>query len=117
MESALLLGAVLRPAKQEISFFRSISPLSCRNKNTEFRDQFLNFFLVSPLACWNRNDEVIEMPRIAEIHRVTAETTIDLRLDMDGSGRSELETGVGFLDHMLTHIARHGIVDLSVRCK
>ena len=54
--------------------------------------------------------------RIAEVHRATAETTIDLRLDLDGSGISEFDTGVGFLDHMLTHIARHALVDLSVRC-
>jgi imidazoleglycerol-phosphate dehydratase len=57
------------------------------------------------------------MPRSAEIRRATSETTIDLSLDLDGSGKSEFDTGVGFLDHMLTHIARHALVDLSVRCQ
>jgi imidazoleglycerol-phosphate dehydratase len=57
------------------------------------------------------------MPRISEIHRATAETTIDLRLDLDGTGQSELDTGVGFFDHMLTHIARHGMMDLNARCQ
>jgi imidazoleglycerol-phosphate dehydratase len=55
--------------------------------------------------------------RTSEVHRATAETTIDLALNLDGSGRGEFDTGVGFLDHMLTHIARHGLVDLSVRCR
>lgn len=55
--------------------------------------------------------------RMSEIHRATAETTIDLALNLDGTGRGEFDTGVGFLDHMLTHIARHALVDLSVRCQ
>lgn len=56
-------------------------------------------------------------PRTARIQRKTNETDIDLTLNLDGTGRSELDTGVGFFDHMLTHIARHGLFDLSVRCK
>lgn len=52
--------------------------------------------------------------RTAEIRRETAETSIMLALDLDGSGRSEIDTGVGFLDHMLTLFARHGRMDLSV---
>jgi imidazoleglycerol-phosphate dehydratase len=53
--------------------------------------------------------------RIAEIHRATTETTITLSLHLDGSGESELATGVGFFDHMLTHIARHGLLTLRVK--
>ena len=52
--------------------------------------------------------------RIAEINRVTAETDIRLSLDLDGSGVSEIDTGVGFLDHMLVLLAKHGRMDLSV---
>ncbi|MFO7946861.1 MAG: imidazoleglycerol-phosphate dehydratase HisB [Armatimonadota bacterium] len=52
--------------------------------------------------------------RTATINRETKETQISLSLDLDGSGSAELETGVGFLDHMLTHIAKHGMFDLSV---
>ena len=55
------------------------------------------------------------MPRTAAIHRATAETTIDLRLDLDGSGRADLSTGVGFFDHMLTLLARHSLIDLTTR--
>lgn len=57
------------------------------------------------------------MGRVAEIHRETAETKIDLTLDLDGRGSSTLATGVGFFDHMLTHLARHGLFDLQVTCK
>ena len=53
--------------------------------------------------------------RTAEIERQTAETKITLRLDLDGTGKSEIDTGVGFLDHMLTLFARHGRFDLTIR--
>ena len=55
--------------------------------------------------------------RQASIARTTAETDISLSLCLDGAGRSEIDTGVGFLDHMLTLFAKHARFDLSVRCK
>ena len=55
--------------------------------------------------------------RSAEIIRRTAETDIELSLEIEGSGESEIETGVGFLDHMLTLFSRHGRFNLSVSCK
>lgn len=55
------------------------------------------------------------MARTAEIERETAETKIELRLDLDGGGASRVETGVGFFDHMLTLLARHGAIDLDVK--
>jgi imidazoleglycerol-phosphate dehydratase len=57
------------------------------------------------------------MPRTATIRRETAETTIDLTLNLDGTGAHTLATGVGFFDHMLTHLAKHGIFDLAVQCR
>ena len=57
------------------------------------------------------------MNRTAEISRKTAETDIRLSLDLDGSGKSEIDSGVGFLDHMLTLFAKHGRFDLKVYCK
>ncbi len=53
--------------------------------------------------------------RTATIHRQTRETDIALTLNLDGSGRHEIATGVGFLDHMLTHVAVHGLFDLTVK--
>ena len=55
--------------------------------------------------------------REATISRNTAETKINLTLNLDGTGRSEIATGVGFLDHMLVLFAKHGRFDLTVSCK
>ncbi len=55
------------------------------------------------------------MSRTAKIHRQTAETKIDLELNLDGTGQAQIATGVGFFDHMLTLLARHGALDLSVQ--
>ncbi len=54
--------------------------------------------------------------RIAEVARTTAETRIQVRVNLDGSGAAHLNTGIGFFDHMLEQIARHGLIDLEVRC-
>lgn len=54
--------------------------------------------------------------RIAEINRNTAETKIKLNLCIDGKGVSEIQTGCGFLDHMLTLFSKHGKFDLTVKC-
>ena len=53
--------------------------------------------------------------RTATIKRETKETRIELTLNLDGSGRAEIATGVGFFDHMLDHVARHGLMDLTIR--
>ena len=55
--------------------------------------------------------------RKAEVNRRTGETDIRILLDLDGTGRSVIDTGVGFMDHMLTLFARHGRFDLEVTCK
>jgi imidazoleglycerol-phosphate dehydratase len=55
--------------------------------------------------------------RTAKIERQTAETQISLTLNIDGSGQSQINTGVGFLDHMLTLFAKHGLFDLTINCQ
>ena len=57
---------------------------------------------------WNRR---------AEISRETSETAITVALGLDGEGRADIATGIGFLDHMLTALARHGLFDLTIRAK
>src|SRR2546422_7441049 len=52
--------------------------------------------------------------RTAEIHRTTNETDIYVRLNLDGGGAHEIATGVGFLDHMLSHVAVHGLFDINL---
>jgi imidazoleglycerol-phosphate dehydratase len=56
------------------------------------------------------------MSRLAEIARKTRETDIRLSLDLDGQGRAEVSTGIGFLDHMLELFARHALMDLTIAC-
>jgi imidazoleglycerol-phosphate dehydratase len=57
---------------------------------------------------------IIRMNRTAELSRQTKETKIRLSLDLDGSGKSSIQTGVGFFDHMLDLLARHSLIDLTV---
>lgn len=57
------------------------------------------------------------MARQAEMKRVTKETNIEMKLNLDGNGIYDINTGLGFFDHMLTHIAKHGFFDLDIKCK
>jgi imidazoleglycerol-phosphate dehydratase len=56
-------------------------------------------------------------PRTAEVQRNTAETQVRVRIDLDGTGTAKLATGIGFFDHMLDQIARHGLIDLDIDAK
>lgn len=62
------------------------------------------------------NESVAVSQRTAEIARKTRETEIRLTIDLDGAGRAEIKTGVGFLDHMLELLTKHGLFDLTVTC-
>ena len=57
------------------------------------------------------------MSRTATVTRTTGETDIKIWLDLDGTGKSDIATGVGFFDHMLTALSRHSLIDLNVQCK
>lgn len=60
---------------------------------------------------------MIRKKRISAIKRATSETSIALTLNLDGKGKSDIRTGIGFLDHMLTLFAKHGLFDLKIRAK
>ena len=64
----------------------------------------------------NKSTE-IKKPRVAKIERNTAETQVSVSLDLDGEGKCVIDTGIGFLDHMLTLLAKHGFMDLTVKAK
>jgi imidazoleglycerol-phosphate dehydratase len=55
--------------------------------------------------------------RQATVKRVTAETSVAVKLNLDGTGTNNIATGIGFLDHMLTLLAKHGFLDLDVQAK
>ena len=55
--------------------------------------------------------------RTAKIHRKTKETDVTLDLNLDGLGKYEIDTGIGFLDHMLSHLSKHGKIDLNVKAE
>ena len=57
------------------------------------------------------------MNRSADVTRKTAETNIRVAVNLDGTGQSRLATGIGFLDHMIDQIARHGLIDLDIQCE
>ena len=67
---------------------------------------------------WDRIAEFLFAgERIAEVKRTTKETDIDVRINLDGNGRCDISTGLGFFDHMLEQIGKHGGIDLTVRVK
>ena len=66
---------------------------------------------------WDKIAEIIyASERTAEVKRTTKETDIDVRLNLDGSGKCDIQTGLGFFDHMLEQIGKHGGMDLYIRC-
>jgi imidazoleglycerol-phosphate dehydratase len=68
---------------------------------------------VSPM----RPDASADAPRRAEVERVTNETRIRVTVDLDGAGRYDVATGIGFLDHMLEQLSRHSLIDLAVKAE
>lgn len=75
-----------------------------------------NALIVGPMSWQQIADIVIGGPRRAHVHRTTAETDIDCHIDLDGTGQKQIDTGIGFFDHMLEQIPRHAGIDLFLTC-
>ena len=74
--------------------------------------------ILGPDMDWQKITELaFAGERSAEVKRTTRETDIDVRVVLDGNGQSDIQTGLGFFDHMLEQIAKHGMMDLYIRCK
>ena len=74
--------------------------------------------ILGPDMNWDKIQQIIiGGVRTAHIHRATKETDINVAINLDGTGKSNISTGLGFFDHMLEQIARHGMVDLSIQVK
>ena len=74
--------------------------------------------ILGPGMDWTKISELVFAgERIAEVSRKTKETDIEIRVNIDGDGKSDIQTGLGFFDHMLEQIAKHGLIDLYIRCK
>src|SRR3546814_11837607 len=67
------------------------------------------------IVAWNDSPAIGCGMRSADIHRKTAETSIDVELHIDGTGEYEVSTGIGFLDHMLEQLSRHSLIELKVK--
>ncbi len=74
--------------------------------------------ILSETTNWDKVREIVcAGERTAEVQRTTKETDILVRVNLDGNGISDIETGLGFFDHMLEQIAKHGCIDLTIHCK
>lgn len=99
------------------AFFISSNPELGANETERSPDQLTGFIRRTVLG-W---DEILTDlrlgTRVVEVNRKTAETDCTIRLDLDGTGKAEIATGIAFFDHMLEQIARHGQLDLKVQMK
>lgn len=89
-------------------------------KNLGCKSIFLNkiYYAVADFSTsdWNEIYKYLkQIPRSSAIERKTSETQIQIDLNLDGSGKSEISTGIGFFDHMLEQLARHGNIDLTIK--
>lgn len=86
--------------------------LKQRLEASSFRDA-----CVAVVESWKEIYEAIKPKRFAFVERKTNETTIHIDINLDGSGRSNIKTGLGFFDHMLDQVSRHGLIDLDIYVK
>ena len=81
-------------------------------------EEVLQQYIALETNDWKEIYEFLKLKqRVSEIHRKTNETDISIKLNLDGSGKSKIDTGIAFFDHMLDQLARHGQMDLEITVK
>lgn len=87
-------------------------------QSEDVKSELENDDRVAIVNSWDRIAELLFAgERIVKVHRKTNETDIEIEINLDGAGKSEINTGIGFFDHMLEQIAKHGCIDLKVAAK
>ncbi len=111
-----LMTALLKD--RGIDWSRSVM-VGDRATDREFADNLgISAYLLDDQVDWDRiAHELVTRPRTAAVERVTSETTIRVSVDLDRAGDSRVATGVGFLDHMLDQLAKHGGFSMRVECE
>ncbi len=91
--------------------------LDSGDKKSILEEKHLDQYCMLITSSWNEIHGLLTVnPRKAEVIRNTNETEIAVEIDLDGDGKSSIETGISFFDHMLDQIARHGSFDLNIKC-
>lgn len=116
LENSFVIGD--RATDVELAYNLGCKAILLQKDDSILKDKKLQDTCVLATADWDKVAEFLFAgERIAEVHRTTKETDIYIRLNLDGSGTCKINTGLGFFDHMLEQIGKHGGLDLTIQVK
>ena len=116
LENSFVIGD--RATDVELAYNLGCKAILLQKDDSILKDKKLQDTCVLATADWDKVAEFLFAgERIAEVRRTTKETDIYIRLNLDGSGKADISTGIGFFDHMLEQIGKHGGLDLTIQVK
>ena len=116
LENSFVIGD--RATDVELAYNLGCKAILLQKDDSILKDKKLQDTCVLATADWDKVAEFLFAgERIAEVRRTTKETDIYIRLNLDGSGTCKINTGLGFFDHMLEQIGKHGGLDLTIQVK